>query len=275
MNSIIRIATSLAFMPLSMSAATLDTTVSQDTFIRNDSDLADSPQNGNENNELLFGSHSAISDMRVLVGFDVSQIVKEVNTAGGGNFKNLTINSASITFYDRRGALTQKQPRVVVNAYDHAFVDSKATWNAPGTGDTEAGGSIGSALGAARDLDLDSTFDNEELTVSLSEKLISKAIQNSASAGTLNLILTTLGTPERYISLTSDGSADTTRHTALHIEYTVGPSKPSSVALASKKPRPALSPKKTQSVITPTAPEPTSSAILAVGGITIVLQARE
>lgn len=222
---------SIGALTTSISAATLSTSVTQDTYIRNDG-TPNSNNNGDTDNELLFGSNGGTDNLRSLLGFDVSGITDQVNSIGGGDYSNLTINSVTLTLYERRGFA--RTIIVNVNAYGFDFNEATSTWNNPtGDGsDTTTGGTLGTLLGS-QSVTWDSTADNEQVSITLGGSSFASAIQNAETTGTLNVLLNTSTlTNPNFISFTSDRSGNTARHATLDIDYTVtAVPEPSSAAL--------------------------------------------
>jgi len=212
-------------------AATVSVRVSQDTYIRNEPGLGSANQNDDADNEMLVGRNSLTDDiLRPLLGFDVSRITNDVATVGGGDFGNLTITSATLTIYERRGQSPGGTPRIDVSSYDPGFMDSVSTWVDPdgngdsGTGDTTAGGSLGTLLADDFAISWDGTADNDSSVITLSGAGLITAIQDSATLGDLSFIISSAGytgSPS-FHSITSARSGDASRHALLEIEYTVG-----------------------------------------------------
>lgn len=232
MNKTIITLTALATVGAA-SAATISVRVDQDTYIRNDA--GPTLNNGDTDNELLLGSNNTDDNLRGLLGFDVSSITNDVTTTGGGDFANLTINSATLTIYERRGF--SRSVTITVHDYSSSFLDTASTWNDPdgdgaaGTGDTTAGGTVGTLLGSQA-ITWDATADNQDAVFSLNLGDLASAIENADTLGSLNLMLRNSNgspTPD-FLSMTSDRSGTTSRHALLDIDYTVVP-EPSSTAL--------------------------------------------
>ncbi|MFD2160585.1 hypothetical protein ACFSW8_16895 [Rubritalea tangerina] len=211
-------------------AATISASVSQDTYIRNDVN-PNTNFNGDSDNELLVGANGSPDNLRILVGFDLSTITNLVNSDGGGNYNNLTINSASLTVYERRGRTASLN--LIVSQWNASFSDTLATWNAPSPDDTTPGASLSTVLGSSF-LIWDNTSDNDQATISLNTAALKSAIQNAASEGTLNLVLNSDSSPSNWYSITSDQAADPNRHVQLNLDYSVSAiPEPSSASLAS------------------------------------------
>ncbi len=219
------------------SAAIISVRVDQDTYVRNDGGPA--INNDDTDNEMLIGSNSGSvngDNLHGLVGFDVTTLVNDVNTIGGGNFGNLTINSATLTVYERRGRAFNHT--LSVNEYSFGFVDSVSSWADPdgdgsgATGDTTPGGTAGLLLGSEALVWGAAFSDDEQAVISLTGSGLASAIQNADSLGTVNFILRSVDVDaaQDFISITSDRSANTDRHALLDIDYTVVP-EPSSTAL--------------------------------------------
>ncbi len=201
-------------------AATLDTTVTGDTFIRNDS-ASNASQNWNEDpgNRFIVGSSGGTNNFRGMVKFDVAAIVNDVNTIGGGNFANLIINSASLKVFEAQGNAATLN--VIVNQYGFAFVPTNNSWNSPASGDTTPGGTVGSVLGS-QSITWDATSNNQDATITLSSSLLKTFIAGHL-ANSINFILTTDTPPTKFISISSDRAATSARDARLVVDYTVVP----------------------------------------------------
>jgi hypothetical protein len=200
-------------------AATLDTTVTADTYIRNDGALQNSNGDGDTDNEFLVGDN--FGSIRGLLAFDVSPIVTAVNTTGGGNYANLVINSATLELFERRGFA--RTINVTVNSYGFDFVANAATWNAPATGDTTAGGTTGTALGS-QSVTWDAAADSQSAVITLGAGGLKSSIQGAPTAGRVNILLNSTNTGgNSFLSITSDRSTNTARRAKLVIDYTVTP----------------------------------------------------
>ena len=196
--------------------------VSQDTYIRNDG-LA-GQQNDDPDNELLVGRADLL---RPLLDFDVSDITDAVTSTGGGNYDNLTIQSATLTIYERR-APSATIGTIDVRSYDFDFSESTPIWNNPaGNGsDTTPGGTLGTLL--ADDFSINwptSGTDNDSSVIALDAAGLKAAIQNASATASLGLILTSNGysnvSSVGFHSVTSNRSVTTTRHALLEVNYTV------------------------------------------------------
>lgn len=197
-------------------------TVTGDTYIRNDGGTGSTTtQNDDTDNEFIVGNNGAVlNSLRGLLRFDVSSIVNDVNTIGGGNFSNLVINSATIQVFERRGFA--RTYNLIVNRYDYAFNPATSTWVAPAAGDSTAGGTIGTALGS-QSVAWDATADNQDATITLSNSGFG-ALVSGHIGNTIHLILTTDSTTApNFLSFTSDRSTTTSRHAKLTVDYTVIP----------------------------------------------------
>lgn len=201
-------------------AATLDTTVTGDTFIRNDSP-ANANQNWNEEpgNRFIVGSSGGTNNFRGMVKFDVSAIVNDVNTIGGGNFANLIINSASLKVFEAQGSATTVN--VIVNQYGFAFVPSNNSWNSPASGDTTPGGTIGAVLGS-QSITWDALSSNQDATIPLSNSLLRTFISGHL-ANSIHFILTTNTPATNFFSISSDRATTPARDARLTVDYTVVP----------------------------------------------------
>ncbi|MCP5532618.1 MAG: hypothetical protein H7A49_12620 [Akkermansiaceae bacterium] len=204
-------------------ASSYQQSVVRDTYIRNDG--TGGVQNGDADNEVMVGSNGATSNLRPLLGFDVSSIVSDVNTIGGGNYANLVISSATLTVYERRGRANTVN--VIVNGYGYNFNPAVSVWADPDgdgsnlTGDTAAGGTPGTLLGS-QSVTWDATADNQSAVVNLTSDDL-EALIAANIAGNVNFLLTTTTPTQNFLSITSDQSPTTARHSVLAIEYTVNP----------------------------------------------------
>lgn len=195
--------------------------VTRDTYIRNDG--AGGPQNDDGDNEVLVGSNGATGNLRPLLGFDVSSIVDDVNTIGGGNFANLAISSATLTLYERRGRANTVN--VIVHGFASSFDPAVAVWSDPdgdgdpGTGDTTAGGTVGPVLGS-QSVAWDAAADSQDAGIGLTADAIETLIAANVG-GDIHFLLTSDTPSQNFLSITSDRSATTSRHAVLAIEYTV------------------------------------------------------
>lgn len=193
--------------------------VTGDTYIRNDG-TPNSNNNGDTANRLLVGSNAATDNLRSLLRFDVSSILNDVTTIGGGNFANLTINSATLQLFER--AERTNTVNVRVNAYGFAFDPATATWNAPATGDAVAGGTLGAVLGSQSIAWTTPGTDNDSSTITLTAADLKTHLTNHLS-NSIHFLLGTTTSPSNFLSITSDRSPTTARHAKLVIDYTVAP----------------------------------------------------
>ncbi len=206
----------------SLFANTLTVRASQDTYLRNDG--VTGQQNDDTDDELLVGRADLL---RPLLDFDVSDITDAVANLGGGNYNNLTIQSATLTIYERRAPIGSPGT-IDVRSYDFDFVETASTWIDPaGNGsDTTAGGTPGTML--ADDIVINwptGGTDNDNSVIALDAAGLKAAIQNASSTASLGLILTSSGYSNSpslaFHSITSDRSGTTTRHALLEVNYTV------------------------------------------------------
>lgn len=214
-------------------ATTFTGTVSGDTYIRNDGNAATN-WNDDTDNEVLIGNNNGLANLRALQKFNVSSIINDVNTIGGGNFANLTINSASLQVFERRGRANTVN--FIVKSYGFAFDPATSTWNAPATGDTTAGGAQGTTLGT-QSVTWDATADSQDATITLSPADVQTAIANHLS-NSLNLMITSDTATLNFLSVTSDRSATTARHAKLTVDYTVAPAGGPEFTLSVSSPHP-------------------------------------
>ncbi|MFM2241589.1 MAG: hypothetical protein RLZ97_444, partial [Verrucomicrobiota bacterium] len=213
----------------SLCAATLETTVTADTYIRNDSGPAINwDSDADAGGEFLVGSNSAINNLRGLLRFDVSDIVNAVNASGGGDFANLTINSVTLTLYEGRDNSVGGDAVTVnvrVNDYGYSFVEAGATWNdtdGMAGGDATAGGTIGTRLGSKVIgwSSIPSANSNESATITLDGSLFRISVANHIS-NAVNFILDTDTASGSALSFQSNLPASTARDAKLTIDYTV------------------------------------------------------
>ena len=209
----------LAAAPLC--AATLDTTVTGDTYIRGDNSTV-ANQNFNEDtaNRFIVGSNGGPNNSRGMVKFDVSAIINDVNTIGGGNFANLIINSASLKVFEAQGSAVTVN--VIVNQYGFAFIPSNNSWNSPASGDTTPGGTIGAVLGS-QSISWNATSNDNDATIPLSSSLLRTFIAGHL-ANSIHFILTTNTPATNFVSISSDRAATPARDARLTVDYTVVPS---------------------------------------------------
>lgn len=218
-------------------AAVVASRVSADTYLRNDG--TSGPQNGDTDHEILIG-FNANQRLNSLVRFDVTQIINDVNTLGGGNFANLTINSASLQVFERRnnsGPSYSNTLTISVNAYTFNFDPAVAAWADPdgngsnATGDTTAGGTVGANLGSLLLSWTNATADNDSSTVTLDATGLKLLLQTAPTGGTLgNVNFILQGNPgstddSEFRSIVSDQAptSPTDRRALLTIDYTVVP----------------------------------------------------
>lgn len=212
-------------------AAMFEGTVAADTYIRNDG-TPNSVNNEDTDNEVLVGSNGSLNNMRGLLSFDVSSIVNDVNSIGGGNFANLTVNAATLQVFERRGRANTVN--IVVSDYSFPFDPAASSWNVPAAADSTAGGTVGTPLGM-QSLTWDATADNQDAIITLSGSLLQASIATHI-AGKVNLVLTTDTAATRFLSFTSDRSANTARHVRLVVDYTVTPAGGPELTLDSASP---------------------------------------
>lgn len=214
-------------------AATLDTTVTADTYIRNDGTPA-SVNNEDTDNEFLVGSNGSTDNLRGLLRFDVTPILNDVNTIGGGNFANISITSASLQLFERRGRANTVN--VVVNRYAFAFDPATSSWNVPAAGDATPGGTVGAALGS-QSIAWDATADNQDATVTLSASALASAIAGHVG-NSVNFLLTTTTPATQFLSFSSDRAASPARDARLVVNYTVTPAGGPELTLDPASPHP-------------------------------------
>jgi hypothetical protein len=215
-------------------AATLNTTVTADTYLRNDGTQQNTNSDGDTDNEILVGDN--VGSIRGLLAFDVAPIVNAVNTTGGGDYANLVINSATLEIFERRGIA--RTINVTVNSYGFNFVATAATWNAPASGDPTPGGTIGAVLGS-QTVAWNTGNDNESSVIALSSANMKSAIQGAPTAGRVNLLLNSTNTGgNTFLSITSDRSTNLARRTKLVIDYTVTPAGGPELTLDPTSPEP-------------------------------------
>lgn len=230
----------VSLLAASTHAATLATTVSADTYIRNDTGGGATAQDGDPDNEFLVGVNGN-QRLNGLVRFDTTQIVNDVNALGNGDFNNLIITSATLQVFERRGfaaatANNNNTLNVTLSGYGFNFTESAATYVDPdgdgnaATGDTMPGGTLGSVFGSTTfgSGDWDATADNDSRVINLTNLTALRTHLATAptggSLGNTNFILTSdLPDDSEFRSFTSDNSPTTTRHALLTINYTVVP----------------------------------------------------
>lgn len=210
-------------------AATLETTVLADTYIRNDSGPTTNwNSDADAGGEFLVGSNGAVNNLRGLLRFDVTDIVSAVNATGGGDFANLTIHSATLTLFEGRDVSVGGDSATIsvrVNDYGHSFVESAATWNDPdgvAGGDTTAGGTIGALLGSQVIgwTSNPSANSNESATIALDVSAFRTSVAGHLG-NAVNFILGTNTASGSALSFQSNLPAGTARDAKLTIDYTV------------------------------------------------------
>ncbi len=218
----------LACIPAARAATVLST---NSVYIRNDTGGGATNQNADTDIEEIVGWNAGTAGMelRGLYQFDVSAIASDVNTLGGGNFANLTINSVTLTLFERRG-LTQSF-QIDVYSYGFNFNEATATWNNPaGDGsDLTVGGTFGSLLTSGAVAFTATTADNESFTF-IDSAAFRNALFNAAQGdGSLELMLDRTGSPAAgqtgFLSFSSDeqGGGTGLRRPTLSFDYSVVP----------------------------------------------------
>ena len=125
-------------------AAIVQIGVQADTYIRNDGGGPNSKNDGDGDNEIIVGINgSPAAELNGLLRFDLSPL------AGMGS----TINSVTLTGTTRGGANgAGSNNNFTVYDYGFEFIEADATYNDPdgdgaaGTGDTTAGGTLGTIV---------------------------------------------------------------------------------------------------------------------------------
>ena len=100
-------------------------------------------QNGDTDLELIFGTTASGDVIRGLLEFDISAIP----AADLIQASSLVLTTHSDTGLDQGGETGD--PTFNVHSYGFDFDETSATWNAPGTGDATAGGTLGTLLSSA------------------------------------------------------------------------------------------------------------------------------
>jgi hypothetical protein len=164
------------------------------------------------------------SEMRPMFEFDLTQIETE---AGGNPF---TIDSVRLVLTSRGANQGTTALNLDLNEYGFAFVESAATWNDPdgdgsaGTGDTTAGGTLGTTLSTLAVANPSAISDSDTLTLTDSAAFRT-AVTNALNAGdnTLRMLLkgdVTAG-GNRFIRLYDETVATTDYRPELVVDYTV------------------------------------------------------
>lgn len=219
-----RILFAMFAMASSLPATTLSTTVTADTYLRNDGNSTTN-WNGDADNEMLVGSNGSVDNLRGLLRFSVADITNAVAGTGGGNYANLTINSVTLTLNERRG-FARTGSNMIVNSYGSQFVEAASTWVDPdgdgntATGDATAGGTVGASLGTGT-LTWNATADSESLAITLDPSLFKTAIQGAPTIGDINMLIRSTVATTSFVSIKSNNSAG--RHATLVVDYTVTP----------------------------------------------------
>jgi len=210
----------------SLSASTLSTTVTADTYLRNDGGTnSTTTWNSDTDNEFLVGSNGSNDNLRGLIRFSVADITNAVAGTGGGNYANLTINSVTLTLNERRG-FARTGMNMTVHSYGSQFVESAATWVDPdgngntATGDTTAGGTPGASLGTGS-LTWNATADSESLAITLDPSAFKTAIQGAPTVGDINMLIRSTVAFTNFVSIKSNLTAG--RLATLVVDYTVTP----------------------------------------------------
>ena len=195
--------------------------VADNTWIRSGS-AANTPQDDDPDDETIVGW--AGSEMRPMFEFDLTQIETE---AGGNPF---TIDSVRLVLTSRGANQGATTLNLDLHEYGFAFVESAATWNDPdgdgaaGTGDTTAGGTLGTTLSTLAVANPSAISDGNTLTLADSAAFRT-AVTNALNAGdnTLRLLLkgdVTAG-GNRFIRLYDETVATTDYRPELIVDYTV------------------------------------------------------
>ena len=220
----------LAAIPAARAASVF---ASSSIYVRNDTALQTTNQNGDTDIEDLVGTNSG-GFLRSIYQFDVSQIANDVNTIGGGDWSNLTINSVTLTLYERRSIA--QSFTIGVYGYASNFAEASATWNdpdgngiafdQPGAGDTTAGGTLGNLLSSGLVNFTSTGADNDSVTFASSSAFTAALLNAAQGDGSLELILARTTSPgdtqTRVISFSSDEQGGARRPT-LTFGYTVVP----------------------------------------------------
>ncbi len=234
-TSLILAAAALAGASVAPAATVLST---NSIYIRNDGVAGnttpnaaspDANQNTDGDIEDIVGWNATTGELRGLYQFDVSTIVNDVNTTGGGNFANLTINSVTLTLFERRERLATSF-QIDVYSYGFNFNEATATWNDPdgvAGGDATAGGTFGTLLTSGTVSFGTAGADNDSFTFADSPDFRTALFSAAAGDGSLELILDRPGatTGSSFLSFSSDeqGGGAGLRRPTLTFDYTVVP----------------------------------------------------
>jgi hypothetical protein len=215
----------ISLAPISASQAAT-TFASTSIYIRNDGPAGN--QNADVDVEDIIGWNTS-QELRGLYQFSLAQIVNDVNTLGGGDFANLTINSVTLTLFERRSLASSFQ--IDAYAYGFNFNEGVAVWNdadgdgSPTTGDMSPGGSFGALLSSGTVSFTTTGADNDSFTFASSTSFRNAMLTAAQGDGTLELILDRTGaataTPG-FLSFSSDEQGGT-RRPMLTFDYTVVP----------------------------------------------------
>jgi hypothetical protein len=161
--------------------------VADNTYIRTGS-YTNTPQDDDPQDEIIVGWAGSV--MRPMFEFDLTQIETD---AGGNPF---TIDSVRLVVTSRGANQGTTTLNLDLHEYDFAFVEEDATWNDPdgdgaaGTGDTTAGGTLGTTLSSLAVASPSAISLGDTLTLTNSAAFRT-AVTNALNAGdnTLRLLL--------------------------------------------------------------------------------------
>jgi hypothetical protein len=233
--SVVLVLALAGWLPRIAEATILNATSLQSIYIRGDAANAGVNQNGDTDVEDLTGRLTSTDDIRSLYQFSLAAIVNDVNTIGGGNFANLTINSVTLTLFERRfaqgnGFPANNQLPYDVRSYGFNFIETVTTWNDPdgdgnaGTGDTTAGGTLGSILTSATLVRADLVNDND--SYAFPDAIAFQVAVAAAAQGDASLELmvdSSHTTTQAFFSFASDETVNASRRPLLTVDYTITP----------------------------------------------------
>jgi len=202
--------------------------VANNTWLRSGGS-ANTPQDDDPDDEVIVGFSG--TEMRPMFEFDLTQI----ETIAAGN--PVTIDSVQLVLTSR-GDSSGTDLDLNLRDYGFAFVESAATWNDPdgdgssGTGDTTAGGTLGTVLQTLAALNPSALSNGDTVTFDDSAAF-QTAVEDALSAGdnTLRLLLEPEDTSGTFIRFYDETVATAGYRPELVVEFTVIP-EPSTLALA-------------------------------------------
>jgi len=204
--------------------------VADNTYIRSGSH-ADSPKDDDPQDEVIVGFSG--TEMRPMFEFELTQIE---TIAAGSPF---TIDSVQLVLTSRGENQGTTTLNLDLHEYDFAFDEADATWNDPdgdgsaGTGDTTAGGTLGTTLSSLAVANPSAVLLGDTLTFADSAAF-QTAVENALAAGdnTLRLLLKGDATSgAKFIRIYDETFATAGLRPELLVEFTVIP-EPATLALA-------------------------------------------